>query len=99
MASGSLTGFVIEFQSATVKHLKQLCAKLTESSFIIQREVILCEQVAELVAHEIVVTTPIVSYAFWFKLCKSRIEVYEQNGDSIKNGEISEEEEAHNVAA
>ncbi|KAH0707374.1 hypothetical protein KY290_011927 [Solanum tuberosum] len=93
MASGSLTGFVIEFQSATVKHLKQLCAKLTE------REVILCEQVAELVAHEIVVTTPIVSYAFWFKLCKSRIEVYEQNGDSIKNGEISEEEEAHNVAA
>uniref|UniRef100_M1C042 Uncharacterized protein n=1 Tax=Solanum tuberosum TaxID=4113 RepID=M1C042_SOLTU len=38
------------------------------------------------------VTAPIMSYAFWFKLCKSLIEVYEQNGDSVKNGEISEEE-------
>ncbi|WMV40066.1 hypothetical protein MTR67_033451 [Solanum verrucosum] len=45
------------------------------------------------------VTAPIVSYAFWFKLCKSPIEVYEQNGDSVKNEEISEEEETHNVAA
>ncbi|KAH0707376.1 hypothetical protein KY290_011929 [Solanum tuberosum] len=45
------------------------------------------------------VTAPIVSYAFWFKLCKSPIEVYEQNGDSVKNEEISEEEETHNATA